>query len=163
MKGKFIRGSRHLLLIMAVVGVVFSSAGIAFGIVLFDRSEWKKVHQMNEVGAELLEEHQYAEAIKVYQEVLHMDSKNADADRGLSDAYLGIARESINEEAISNYRIAIAFNAVNLTAYRELADLYFAQQEYEDAFRVLEDLNKQYSQMLTSDYLVGSIARVDIY
>lgn len=159
MKGKYIGRPKQISALMVTAGMICVCAGLAVGIVVFERSVWKKTYQMNEIGTELLEEHQYAEAAKVYQEVLRLDDDNANADRGLSDAYLGLARECTGEEAVGNYRRAIAYDIVNFSAYRELADLYLGEQKYEEAFHVLRDLNEQYSRMLSPEYLAGSIVR----
>lgn len=168
MKGRTIKVSRRLLMGTAVAGVLCACMGIAIGVTALEHSAWNQARCMNQMAEELMSREQYTQSAEVFAKVLAFDSDNEKARKGMSDAYVHIARsysidtgENVAGEtadaAAAYYQAAIEYDESNLQAYRELADLYFNEQQMEEAFMTLRDLDSQYSKMLTPDYLAGSI------
>ncbi|NLG05473.1 MAG: hypothetical protein GX567_16870 [Clostridia bacterium] len=161
MGNKVFKGNQKILAVLMTAGVITVSATAALGLVVFEHSPWNKMHQMNAVAVEQIHNEQYEEAAETYRAMLELDDNNQTALKGLSDAYLGMARSSKAgdfNETVENYRKAIACDHANLSAYRELADLYFQNQRLEAAFMTLDELNSQYKEMLSHKYLITSIA-----
>lgn len=161
MGDKVLRGSQKVLAVLMTAGIIAVSAATALGLVVFEQSTWKKVQQMNTMAAEQIDQAEYEAAAEIYMQVLEYDDDNQTACKGMSDAYLGMARTCAQgdmESAVENYRKAIDYDKANLSAYRELADLYFQYQKLESAFITLDELNLQYKEMLSQKYLITSIA-----
>lgn len=155
--------SRYLLMPITILGIICLCVVIGFGLNAFEHSTWNRTNHLNANAALFMENQQYTQAIEVYTEVLALDSANATAEEGLSKAYMELARISDDQSvdvAIEEYQKAIDYDEYNLNAYRELADLYFEQQQLERAFGTLNALNKQYSRMLTGEYLSTRLLRL---
>lgn len=123
---------------MAVILIVLIA--IISGLTIYSNSPNQQLKKRLTLGEKYLEELNYEQALVAFETALNIDKKNIKALEGTSSAYIGIAQNSIETDAIIEaYRNAITYNPKNEIAYSELADVYVDKRQYEEAVALLTE------------------------